>query len=85
MAAPDNSPAVTGDAHALGAAVRDAARRHNLTWNVLVPDRFTVNHDAEAAEEIAYAEMVVAKRALRDHICVVYGISVDELASLAMP
>lgn len=73
------------DAHALVDAVREAARRHNLTWNVLVPDRFTVNHDAEALEEIAYAEMATAKRALRDHICAVYGISVDELASLAMP
>lgn len=85
MDALDTSLAVTQDARTLVAVVRDDARRHNLTWNVLVPDRFTVNHDAEAAEEIAYAEMAVAKRALRDHICTVYGISVDELASLAMP
>lgn len=73
------------DGHALVNEVRVAARRHNLTWTSLVPDRFTINHDAEAAEEVAYAEMAVAKRALRDHICRTYGITVEELASLAMP
>ncbi len=73
------------DARALVDAVRAAAKRHNLTWDALVPDRFTVNAAAEAAEEAAYAEMAKAKRALRDHICATYGISIDELASLAMP
>jgi hypothetical protein len=73
------------DARALVDAVRAAAKRHNLTWDALVPDRFTVNAAAEEAEEAAYAEMAQAKRALRDHICATYGISIDELASLAMP
>lgn len=73
------------DGRLLVAAVRDAARLHNATWEMLVPDRVTINLAAEAAEEAAYAEMAVAKRALRDHICTVYGISIRELASLAMP
>ena len=64
-------------------AVREAAQRHNLTWEVLVPECLTINSAAEAAEEEAYAEMAEAKRALRDHICTVYGISLRELASLA--
>ncbi|WP_019514854.1 hypothetical protein [Sphingomonas sp. Mn802worker] len=81
----DDTVTVAEDARALVAAVREAARRHNLSWNMLVPDRFTLNHDAEEAEEAAYAEMAATKRALRDHICTVYGISVDELASLATP
>lgn len=73
------------EAEALVAAVRAAARAHNATWEALVPDAFTLNLAAEVAEEAAYAEMAVAKRALRDHVCATYGISVRELASLAMP
>ena len=65
--------------------VREAARHHNHSWEALVPDAFTVNHDAEEAEEQAYADMAAAKRALRDHICTVYGISARELSSLALP
>jgi len=76
---------VQDDARALVDAVRAAAKRHHLTWDALVPDRFTVNAAAEAAEEVAYVEMAQAKRALRDHICATYGISINELASLAMP
>jgi uncharacterized protein len=71
------------DGAMLAQAVRDAARRHNVTWEALVPDCLTINLAAEAAEEEAYAEMSEAKRALRDHICAIYGISVRELASLA--
>jgi|EndMetStandDraft_8_1072994.scaffolds.fasta_scaffold1409217_2 hypothetical protein len=67
----------------LVAAVRAAARRHNLTWEALVPDRFQVDFAHEAAEELAYAEMAAAKSALRDHICETYGLTVRELASLA--
>ncbi len=73
------------EARALVERVRAAAERHNLTWNALIPDRFSVNAVAEAAEDAAYAEMAQAKRALRDHICATYGISIDELSSLAMP
>jgi hypothetical protein len=63
--------------------VRDAARAHALTWEALVPDAFTVDLLHEAAEEAAFADMADAKRALRRHICTVYGISIRELASLA--
>ncbi|MBW6523636.1 hypothetical protein KZ810_09025 [Sphingomonas sp. RHCKR47] len=73
------------DGRALVDDVRDAARQHGLTWDAMVPDRFTVNRAAEADEERAYAEMAIAKRALRNHICATYGLTVDELASLAMP
>jgi hypothetical protein len=73
------------EGHALVDAVRAAARIHNSTWEALVPDSFTVNLAAELAEEIAYADMAVAKQRLRDHLCTIYGISVRELASLAMP
>ncbi len=73
------------DARELVKSVRQAARRHNLTWEALVPDRYTVDFAHEEAEEAAYAEMAAAKRALRDHICETYGISARELASLAMP
>ena len=65
--------------------VREAARRHNQTWDNLVPDAFRVDFAHEEAEELAYAEMSAAKRALRDHICETYGLTVRELASLAMP
>lgn len=67
---------------ALVGAVRDAARRHSLTWEVLVPSAFEVNLAAEAAEEEAYAEMARARAALRDHICETYGISIRELTAL---
>lgn len=66
-------------------SVREAARAHSVTWEAMVPDCFTVDLGAEAAEEAAYAEMARRKRALRDHICDVYGISIRELTSLAMP
>ena len=70
---------------ALVAAVREAARRHNTTWEALVPDHFTIDIDHEDAEEEAYAEMARAKTALRDHICETYGISMRELSNLTTP
>lgn len=73
------------DGHALVAAVRRAAAVHNVTWEALVPDQFTVNLLAEAAEEQAYLAMAAEKQKLREHICATYGISIRELASLAMP
>ena len=73
------------DARNLVEAVRTAAQRHNMTWDMLVPDRHTIDFAHEEAEEAAYAEMATAKRALRDHICETYGISARELASLALP
>lgn len=75
------------DSEALGLVdeVRAAARVHNATWEALVPDPFTINFAAEQAEEAAYADMAAAKRRLRDHICRVYGLTIRELASLAMP
>ncbi|MBB5713895.1 hypothetical protein [Sphingomonas aerophila] len=73
------------EARELVESVRAAARVHNRTWEALVPDAFTVNLAAEAEEERAYEEMAAAKHALRDHICHVYGLSIRELASLAMP
>lgn len=71
------------DGRQLVAAVRAAAQAHGRTWEALVPDRFTVNLLAEAAEEQAYAEMAEVKAKLRDHICETYGISIRELSSLA--
>jgi hypothetical protein len=71
------------DGKALVDAVREAARRHNLSWVALVPDPFQIDLAHEAAEEAAYAEMARAKAALRDHICTTYGISARELSSLA--
>ena len=73
------------DGRALVAEVREAARRHGFAWEAMVPDRFTVDLTAEAAEEEAYAEMAAAKARLRDHVCTTYGISPRELASLALP
>jgi hypothetical protein len=73
------------EAKQLVEAVREAARRHNQTWENLVPNAFQVDFAHEEAEELAYAEMAAAKRALRDHICETYGITIRELASLAMP
>lgn len=63
--------------------VREAARRHNASWEALVPDRFSINLLAEDAEELAYRDMAEAKALLRNHICETYGISIRELASLA--
>ncbi|MFW2830664.1 hypothetical protein [Sphingomonas sp. ID0503] len=74
---------MTTDGKELVAAVRAAARRHNSTWEALVPTSFLINLEHEAAEEAAYAEMAAVKRRLRDHICETYGISIRELASLA--
>jgi hypothetical protein len=73
------------DGKILVSAVRDAARRHNSTWEALVPDQLTIDLAHEEAEEEAYAEMARAKTALRDHICETYGISLRELISLAKP
>lgn len=73
------------DGPALVAAVRRAAALHNATWEALVPDQFTIDLRAEAAEEQAYLAMAAEKQRLRDHICATYDISVRELASLAMP
>ena len=73
------------DAKKLVESVRQAARDHNESWENLVPDAFKVDFAHEEAEELAYAEMTAAKRALRDHICDTYGITIRELASLAMP
>lgn len=70
------------EARRLVDAVRDAASRHATSWETLVPDSSTINPSAEAAEEAAYAAMARAKRALRDHICAAYGISLRELSSL---
>jgi hypothetical protein len=71
------------DGRVLVAAVREAAKHHNTTWESLVPDPFRVDFQHEEAEEAAYAEMARAKAALRDHICETYGISLRELSSLA--
>lgn len=73
------------DGRRLVEMVREAARLHNSSWEAMVPDAFTVDLVFEAAEERAYAEMATAKSLLRDHICHVYGISIRELSSLAMP
>lgn len=73
------------DSRVLVDAVRDAAHRHDLAWRALVPDRFTVNSAAEAAEEAAYADMARAKHALRDHVHATYGVTIEELAQLAAP
>jgi len=73
------------EARKLVTAVREAARRHAASWEALVPDMRTVDASAEAAEDVAYAEMAAAKRALRDHICATYEISLRELSDLARP
>lgn len=64
--------------------VRAAARIHAASWEALVPDRFEVNLAAEADEEVAFDAMAAAKRRLRDHICATYGVSIRELANLAV-
>ena len=71
------------DGRSLVAAVHEAARKHNKTWEARVPDQFTVNLHAEDAEEVAYGEMAEAKRRLRDHICDTYGLTLRQLSSLA--
>lgn len=73
------------DGRALVAAVRRAAAVHDATWQAMVPDQFTVSVAAEAAEEDAYLAMAVEKQKLRDHICATYGLSIADLAGLAMP
>ena len=37
--------------------VRAAARAHNSTWEAMIPDAFTIDLAAEAAEEAAYTIM----------------------------
>lgn len=71
------------DARQLVEAVREAAALHRIAWGELVPSPHELNHDAEPAEEAAYAEMEAAKQRLRDHICALYGITHAELCSLA--
>lgn len=70
------------DGHELVDAVRKAAQRHNLTWEALVPTADRVDWAHEEAEERAFVEMDAAKRALRDHICLTYGITARELSTL---
>lgn len=72
-------------AHRLVAAVRAAAAVHAASWEALVPDSFTIDLTQEQAEEEAYAVMAVEKAALRRHICDTYGLTIRELASLALP
>lgn len=50
----------------------------------MIPDQFTIDLRAEAAEERAFSAMAAEKERLREHICATYGISIRELASLAM-
>lgn len=71
-------------AHRLVAAVRAAAAVHRVTWEAMVPDSFVIDLRMESAEEDAYAAMAAEKAKLRRHICETYGISIRELASLAM-
>ena len=73
------------DGKDLFAAVRTAAHRHNLTWQMLVPAADRVDPAHEQAEEQAYAEMAAAKCALHDHIVQTYGVPPRELAALATP
>lgn len=73
------------EAHRLVARVRAAAAVHAVSWEALVPDSFVIDLAMEAAEEHAYAAMAAEKALLRRHICETYGLSIRELASLAMP
>jgi urocanate hydratase len=79
------TPPAPDDPRALVAAALDATRAHGSSWGALVPDAFTVNDAAEAAEEAAYAAMAAAKARLRDHVHATYGITLQQLCSLAMP
>ncbi len=72
------------DGPALVATVRRAAAVHNASWEAMVPDQFTIDLRAEAAEERAFNAMAAEKQRLREHICATYGITIRELASLAM-
>jgi hypothetical protein len=71
------------EGRALVAEVREAAARHKVSWELLVPSPFVVDLGAEPIEELAYQDMAEAKRRLRDHICKTYGITSTELCSLA--
>lgn len=73
------------DARSIVAAVRRAAAVHDASWAAMVPDQFTVEAGAEAAEEQAYRAMAVQKARLREHIGTTYGVSIDELVRLAIP
>jgi len=75
---------IVADGPELVRAVRLAARAHAISWEAMVPDSFTVDLTAEAGEEAAFADMAEAKRRLRDHICDTYGVSIRELANLAI-
>lgn len=70
------------EARELVAQVRTAAARHRIAWGELVPTPHHVNHEAEDAEDLAWAEMEAAKQQLRDHICALYGLSSAELFQL---
>lgn len=76
---------VIDEAHRLVARVRAAAALHAISWEALVPDSFVIDLGMERAEEHAYQAMAAEKAQLRRHICDTYGISIRELASLAMP
>jgi len=84
MLADPDARAASAEAHHLVAAVRAAAAVHRTTWEALVPDSFVIDLSMERAEEEAYVAMETEKAALRRHICETYGLSIRELASLAM-
>ena len=73
------------EAHRLVANVRAAAVVHAASWEALVPDRVTIDLSQEQAEQDAYDAMAAEKAVLRRHICDTYGLTIRELASLAMP
>ena len=73
------------EAHRLVTAVRAAAAAHAASWEALVPDSFVIDLAHEQAEQTAYDAMAAEKAKLRRHICDTYGLSIRELASLAMP
>ena len=64
--------------------IREAAKKHNVTWGMLVPAPDKINDWAEPIEEAAFRELAAAKHELRQHICEMYGISVTQLANLAI-
>lgn len=78
-----NEPTIE-EAHRRAAAVRPAAVSHAAPWEALVPDSFTIDLAQEQAEQDAYDAMAAEKAKLRQHICDTYGLSIRELASLAM-
>lgn len=79
------SETTTAQARRLVANVRAAAAVHAASWEALVPDSFTIDLSWEQAEQDAYDAMAAEKAVLRAHICETYGLSVRELASLAVP